>query len=56
MPADREMRMPPRFSRRCVSCEFVGAVYSNTSGLYSRMKYWYAVAPYGADIDHRRTS
>jgi len=24
-----------------------------TSGLYSRLKYWYAVAPYGADIDDR---
>jgi len=23
--------------------------------LYSRMKYWYAVAPYGVDIDERRT-
>jgi CubicO group peptidase (beta-lactamase class C family) len=27
-----------------------------TSGLYSRMKYWCAVAPYGADINNRRTS
>ena len=29
------------------------AAIEPASGLYSRLKYWYGVAPYGADIDDR---
>jgi len=28
-------------------------LYRLPSGLYSLKEYWYAVAPYGADIDRR---